>query len=120
MFAIAGFILGKLGVTILNAGITLVILLPVALMLIIRLINNLVKPIKRLNGFFIELQSGNLDHQISLRGKDEFIELEKSFNHFLDYLKNISHVATQIAEGDLAVHVEPKGPYMIRWVWLFP
>jgi methyl-accepting chemotaxis protein len=108
MFAIAGFILGKLGVTILNAGITLVILLPIALLLIIRLIYNLVKPIKRLDGFLMELQSGNLDHQISLHGNDEFKEVEESFNQFLDYLKNISHIASQIAEGDLTVHVEPK------------
>ena len=108
MFAIAGFILGKLGATILNAGITLIILLPVALILIIRLISNLVNPIKRLNGFFLELQDGNLDHHIILNGKDELGEVEKSFNLFLDYLKNISWVASQIAEGDLSVHIEPK------------
>lgn len=108
MFAITGFILGKLGATILNAGISLVIVLPIALTLIIRLISNLVNPIKRLNGFFLELQNGNLDHHISLRGKDELQEVEINFNLFLDYLQHISQVASKVAEGDLSSRVEPR------------
>lgn len=108
MFAIAGFILGKMGVSILNASITLLILLPIALVLILRLIANLVHPIKKLNGFIMELQNGNLEQHVVLHGKDELNEVETNFNLFLDYVKNISRVSSQIAEGDLVVQVEPK------------
>lgn len=108
MFAIVGFILGKTGATLLHAGIALLIVLPIALFLILRLIYNLVNPIKRLNGFVIDLQSGNLDRHIVLHGNDEFKEVEKDFNQFLDYLKNISVKAIRISEGDLAQDITPR------------
>lgn len=108
IFAIAGFSLGKKGITVINAGLTLAILLPIAIFLVINLIHNLVRPTRRLNSYITELLSGKLDQKLSLQGLDEYIEVEKSFNKFLDYLQNIARSAAQISDGDLSIQVSPR------------
>ena len=47
VFAIAGFIIGKKGITILTVGIVLAILLPFLIILIIRLLRDLVYPVMK-------------------------------------------------------------------------
>ncbi len=108
IFAIAGFIIGKLGITALNIGIAFSILLPFAVFLIFRLIKDLVYPIKRLNVYIIKLLNGNLNNELSLYGKDEFTELENNFNQFVAYLRDISRTASQISGGDLSISIEAK------------
>lgn len=108
VFAIAGFIIGKQGVTLLTGGITLAILLPIAIFLIFRLINDLVYPVMRLNEYIIELFTGNLINKVSLNAKDEFSELENNFNQFIAHLREISRTTSLISGGNLTIHIEPK------------
>jgi methyl-accepting chemotaxis protein len=108
VFAIAGFIIGKQGVTLLNIGVAFSILLPFAILLIFRLIRDLVNPIQKLNIFFIELINGNLNDVVTLNAKDEFSELEKNLNQFIAYLRNFTKTATQISEGDLTILTQSR------------
>jgi methyl-accepting chemotaxis protein len=108
LFALAGFIIGKQSITLINVGVAFTFLLPFAIFLIFRLIKELVSPIKKLNIFVIELLSGNLNNEVTLDAKDEFTELEKNLNQFITYLREISRIASQISGGDLNISIESK------------
>ena len=108
VFAIAGFIIGKQGITLLTVGIVSAILLPFSIILIIRLLRDLVYPVMRLNKYIIKLLTGNLKNTVSLNAKDEFSELENNINQFITYLHEISRTTSLISGGNLAFHIEPK------------
>ncbi len=107
IFANAGFVLGKLGASILNVSLALIILLPLAIVIVTIVIKMVVKPIRDFNKFMKEVATGNLNHDLSLKSKDELNEMETMVNHFLKNLRNISHIATQVADGDLTQQVTP-------------
>jgi methyl-accepting chemotaxis protein len=108
VFAIAGFSIGKQGLSFQNVGIAFSILLPFAIFLIFRLIKDLVNPIQKLNIYIIELLNGNLNNKIILNAKDEFNGLENNFNQFIDYLRNLSQNATLISKGDLTIQNQSR------------
>ena len=53
-------------------------------------------------------ESGDLDQKIAVDRTDEIGDLAKSFNHMIQYLKEMASVSEAIAGGDLTVAVEPR------------
>lgn len=54
------------------------------------------------------LALGDTSQEISIHGSDEIGELGRSFTTLAAYIRDMSKVAEQIANGDLTVDVEPK------------
>ena len=53
-------------------------------------------------------QSGDLDHNIDVRGKDEIGQLARTFDSMVKYLKEMAGVSEAIAGGNLGVDVRPR------------
>jgi len=53
-------------------------------------------------------QSGDLDHNIDVRGQDEIGQLARTFNSMVKYLKEMAAVSEAIAGGNLGVEVRPR------------
>jgi methyl-accepting chemotaxis protein len=52
--------------------------------------------------------SGDLDHNIDVRGQDEIGQLARTFDSMVKYLKEMASVSEAIAGGDLSVQVRPR------------
>ena len=53
-------------------------------------------------------QSGDLEHNIDVHGKDEIGQLARTFDSMVKYLKEMAAVSEAIAGGNLAVEVRPR------------
>ncbi len=53
-------------------------------------------------------QSGDLDHEIDMRGNDEIAQLARTFDSMVKYLKEMAGVSAAIAGGNLGVEVRPR------------
>jgi methyl-accepting chemotaxis protein len=53
-------------------------------------------------------EAGDLDHEIHVNRKDEIGELASNFGTMVVYLREMAGVSEAIAQGDLAVKVEPR------------
>jgi methyl-accepting chemotaxis protein len=53
-------------------------------------------------------ESGDLDHNIDVRGQDEIGQLARTFDSMVKYLKEMASVSEAIAGGDLSVQVHPR------------
>jgi methyl-accepting chemotaxis protein len=53
-------------------------------------------------------QSGDLEHNIDVRGTDEVGQLARTFDSMVKYLKEMAAVSEAIAGGNLAVEVRPR------------
>jgi methyl-accepting chemotaxis protein len=55
-------------------------------------------------------ETGDLNHEIDSRRKDEIGELARTFSVMIAYLKGMAATSEAIAEGDLTVEVKPLSP----------
>jgi methyl-accepting chemotaxis protein len=55
-------------------------------------------------------QSGDLEHNIDIHGKDEIGQLARTFDSMVKYLKEMAAVSEAIAGGNLSVEVHPRSP----------
>jgi methyl-accepting chemotaxis protein len=55
-------------------------------------------------------ETGDLDHEIDSRRKDEIGELARTFSTMVSYLKGMAATSEAIAGGNLAVEVNPLSP----------
>ena len=53
-------------------------------------------------------QSGDLEHNIDVHGKDEIGQLARTFESMVKYLKEMAAVSEAIAGGNLSVEVRPR------------
>jgi methyl-accepting chemotaxis protein len=53
-------------------------------------------------------QSGDLEHNIDVHGKDEIGQLARTFDSMVKYLKEMAAVSEAIAGGNLGVEVRPR------------
>ncbi len=53
-------------------------------------------------------ESGDLDHNIDIRGQDEVGQLARTFDSMVKYLKEMATVSEAIAGGNLTVEVHPR------------
>jgi methyl-accepting chemotaxis protein len=53
-------------------------------------------------------QSGDLEHTIDVRGKDEIGHLARTFDSMVTYLKEMAAVSEAIAGGNLSVEITPR------------
>ena len=53
-------------------------------------------------------ESGDLDHNIDIRGQDEIGQLARTFDSMVKYLKEMASVSEAMAGGDLSVQVHPR------------
>ncbi len=70
--------------------------------------NSIATPIKKIAETANLLAKGNINQSITHQGTDEIGELAESFRAMIDYQKEMSNTAAQIAEGDLTATITPQ------------
>ncbi|MCH9031825.1 MAG: HAMP domain-containing protein [candidate division Zixibacteria bacterium] len=68
------------------------------------------KPIGAMAKIAEAISTGDVNHKIEAKSKDEIGLLAGSFRRLIDYMKEMSGVAESIAANDLTVTVTPKSP----------
>ena len=70
--------------------------------------HTMTKPVMRLTAIAEKVSQGDIDCEIDIKSNDEIGILANSFRNLVDYMKELSGVAEQIASNNLTVHVVPR------------
>jgi methyl-accepting chemotaxis protein len=97
------------GYTILFSAVSSLIALALGIVIAYRTATGITRPLTRLIHVAGQIgQSGDLDHNIDVHGKDEIGQLARTFDSMVKYLKEMAAVSEAIAGGNLAVEVRPR------------
>ncbi len=66
------------------------------------------RPIARVTQVAREIAVGDVEHTLDIDSKDEIGMLADSFRQLMDYMRELSNIAEQVADNNLTVAVEPK------------
>jgi methyl-accepting chemotaxis protein len=95
--------------TILAAVFSSMIALALGIVIAYRTAAGITGPLTRLIHVAEQIgQSGDLEHNIDIQGKDEIGHLARTFDSMVKYLKEMAAVSEAIAGGNLAVDVHPR------------
>ena len=95
--------------TILVAVLSTVIALALGIVIAYRTAIGITGPLGRLIHVADQIgQSGDLEHNIDVHGKDEIGQLARTFESMVKYLKEMAAVSEAIAGGNLSVEVRPR------------
>jgi methyl-accepting chemotaxis protein len=86
-------------------GIGIALISLIALFLVSRMISGNIKKLVKVTD---KLAVGDVDQQITVNSGDETGTIAQSLAKVVDYLKDLTHSAGQIAKGDMSVQVKPK------------
>ncbi|HSZ64405.1 MAG TPA: methyl-accepting chemotaxis protein [Terriglobales bacterium] len=95
--------------TILVAVLSTLIALALGVVIAYRTAIGITGPLTRLIHVADQIgQSGDLEHNIDVHGKDEIGQLARTFESMVKYLKEMAAVSEAIAGGNLSVEVRPR------------
>jgi methyl-accepting chemotaxis protein len=81
----------------------------ISITLAYRISKGITGPLNRLIHVAREIgESGNLEHEIDIQGKDEIGDLARSFSNMVAYLKEMAHHSEAIAGGNLSDNIAPR------------
>ncbi|MBD3332658.1 HAMP domain-containing protein, partial [candidate division GN15 bacterium] len=66
------------------------------------------RPIARVTEVAQQIAVGDVEHTLAIQSKDEIGMLADSFRQLMDYMRELSGVAEQVADNNLTIDVEPK------------
>jgi methyl-accepting chemotaxis protein len=95
--------------TILIAVFSSLLALGLGTIIAYRTATGITEPLNRLIHVAEQIgQTGDLDHNIDVHGKDEIGQLARTFDSMVKYLKEMAAVSEAIAGGNLGVEVRPR------------
>jgi methyl-accepting chemotaxis protein len=95
--------------TILAAVLSSLAALGLGIIIAYRTASKITDPLSRLIHVAEQIgQSGDLEHTIDVRGRDEIGQLARTFDSMVKYLKEMASVSEAIAGGNLSVEVHPR------------
>jgi methyl-accepting chemotaxis protein len=95
--------------TILLAVLSTVLALALGIVIAYRTAIGITGPLSRLIHVADQIgQSGDLEHNIDVHGRDEIGQLARTFESMVKYLKEMAAVSEAIAGGNLSVEVRPR------------
>ncbi len=95
--------------TILIAVISSMAALALGVIIAYRTARGITEPLNRLIHVAEQIgQTGDLEHNIDVHGKDEIGQLARTFDSMVKYLKEMAAVSEAIAGGNLRVEVRPR------------
>src|SRR5580698_1607326 len=95
--------------TILMSVFSTLIALGLGIIIAYRTASGITGPLTRLIHVADQIgQSGDLEHNIDIHGKDEIGQLAMTFESMVKYLKEMAAVSEAIAGGNLSVEVHPR------------
>ena len=95
--------------TILFAVFSSLFAIGMGVLIAYRTANGITEPLTRLIHVAEQIgNSGDLDHNIDVRGEDEIGQLARTFDSMVKYLKEMASVSEAIAGGNLGVDVRPR------------
>lgn len=101
--AIAGYVIGKQGFTVISIGIAAACVIPPCFIVYRYLLKNLIDPIQQLDKAFTAIAQGDLNYTISeIKTNDELGKMSATLVNMIANLKNIVNVSAEVYEGNLA------------------
>src|ERR1700677_3600979 len=95
--------------TILMSVFSTLVALGLGIIIAYRTASGITGPLTRLIHVADQIgQSGDLEHNIDVHGKDEIGQLARTFDSMVKYLKEMAEVSEAIAGGNLSVEVRPR------------
>src|SRR5271168_763969 len=95
--------------TILVAVLSSLVAVGLGIVIAYRTASGITGPLTRLIHVADQIgQSGDLEHNIDVHGKDEIGQLARTFESMVKYLKEMAAVSEAIAGGNLSVDVRPR------------
>jgi methyl-accepting chemotaxis protein len=95
--------------TVLAAVLSSLFALGLGVVVAYRTAQGISEPLSRLMHVARQIgESGDLEHNIDVRGQDEIGQLARTFVSMVKYLKEMASVSEAIAGGDLSVEVHPR------------
>lgn len=85
-----------------------IIFLVAGLIILWILADRLAMPIRQIASIAAGIAKGELDHNITIKSRDEIGQLADSFRNMITYLMNMADVAGQLARGHSNVEVQPQ------------
>ena len=92
---------------ILTSAVLDLIIIVAIIFIVIFVTGSIARPIRGMSNVADQLAVGNLQQQVVVKTKDEIGVLGKAFQKIIEYQKQMSETARQIAEGDLTGNVKP-------------
>ena len=89
-------------------GIILAAILIFALVAIFSIHFTVSKPLEKLRRGALELASGNLDADVTIKSRDELYTLSMAFRELVNYMQSLAEAADQIRQGDLSRQIQPR------------
>jgi len=86
-------------------GISLLVIALIAVVIYF-LVNSIVKPVTRMAYVAEAIASGDIDHKIEVRSKDEIGALGEAFRNLINYMADLAHLAGFIAQNDFTHRIE--------------
>jgi methyl-accepting chemotaxis protein len=97
--------------TVLAAVVSSLFAIGLGIIIALRTAGGITEPLNRLIHVADQIgQSGDLEHNIDVHGKDEIGQLARTFDSMVKYLKEMASVSEAIAGGNLSVEVRPRSP----------
>ena len=106
--AIASFILGKEGATLANAGIAIVVAVPIIIGLLNVMVKQIVNPTGEMAAAATAIAKGDVNQRIDFARHDELGDLANAFRDMIAYMQDLANAADRLAQGDLTADVTPQ------------
>ena len=103
--AVAGFMFGKQGLTLVAFLVAAIVILP-AYFLLLQLLKRMINPLKQISKMALSIAKGDLDQESSPQCWDEIHDLLSAFAQMRTYLLGVAAEAKKISAGDLTIEIK--------------
>jgi methyl-accepting chemotaxis protein len=79
-----------------------------AFLLVVALGRHVTRRLRAVSSAAEAIAAGDVDHEISVRGRDEVGRTADALGSMVDHLRTLARAADRVAAGDLSVEVEPR------------
>jgi methyl-accepting chemotaxis protein len=83
----------------------------VALAMVIALTRHMSRRLRAVSHAAEALAAGDVDHQLSVQGRDEVGRTAQALGSLVDHLRTLAGAADRVAAGDLTVEVQPRSEH---------
>jgi methyl-accepting chemotaxis protein len=98
----------EMNAIMLNAAMVVLVIIALSIFIAIALAGSIAKPLRQITAVAGRLSEGDISDLITMNRKDEIGLLGNAFAKMIDYQREVSDVADQLANGDLTASISAK------------
>ncbi len=98
----------EINAIMMNAALVVLVIIALSIFIAIALAGSIAKPLRKITAVAGRLSEGDISDSITMNRKDEIGLLGNAFAKMIDYQREVSDVADQLANGDLTASISAK------------